>query len=323
MTFNPATRTLSGTPTTGGTLNLNLSASDELGSVSTPLNIKIREVQQLSSTSAPIRYQRNKDLTIPINYRTTDGSSSTGLAFRVHFNSNLFSFDPTTGVSNKAIADLFQVGAVQLDTADSDNDPTTNQFIPINIVSFSGQFHGATAPAKLVDLTFRAADKGIDPITGLRDSLINFSETEAAQGYGFSGTSASLKPLSFSLDVDGDGKITALGDGLMVIRKFFGSAFDGDALTNKAVSPTATRTTSQIHAYIQDGISGGLLDVDQDGKTTALGDGLMIIRHLFGAAFTGDALTAKALSPTSPYFGDTNASSLVAANIESLRSIVI
>lgn len=174
-----------------------------------------------------------------------------------------------------------------------------------------------------MDLTFRAADKGIDPITGLRDSLINFSETEAAQGYGFSGTSASLKPLSFSLDVDGDGKITALGDGLMVIRKFFGSAFDGDALTNKAVSPTATRTTSQIHAYIQDGISGGLLDVDQDGKTTALGDGLMIIRHLFGAAFTGDALTAKALSPTSPYFGDTNASSLVAANIESLRSIVI
>ena len=52
------------------------------------------------------------------------------------------------------------------------------------------------------------------------------------------------------LDVDGDGQVTALGDGLMVIRKLFGTAFAGDALTSKAMSNDATRTTDEIHEYI-------------------------------------------------------------------------
>ena len=55
---------------------------------------------------------------------------------------------------------------------------------------------------------------------------------------------------TFNLDVDGDGKVTALGDGLMVIRKLFGAAFAGDALTDKALSNNATRTTDEIHEYI-------------------------------------------------------------------------
>ena len=54
----------------------------------------------------------------------------------------------------------------------------------------------------------------------------------------------------FNLDVDGDGSVTALGDGLMVIRKLFGPAFEGDELTSKAISNSATRTTDEIHDYI-------------------------------------------------------------------------
>ncbi len=36
----------------------------------------------------------------------------------------------------------------------------------------------------------------------------------------------------------------------MVNRKLFGAAFAGDALTNKAISNSATRTTDEIHKYI-------------------------------------------------------------------------
>ncbi|NDC16282.1 MAG: hypothetical protein EBZ76_14270, partial [Synechococcaceae bacterium WB9_2_170] len=104
--------------------------------------------------------------------------------------------------------------------------------------------------------------------------------------------------VSWTLDVDGDGAVTPLGDGLMVIRKLFGSAFKGDALTAKAISPTATRSSAEIHAYIQQGIDQGFLDIDHDGSTTALGDGLMVIRQLFGS-FRGDALINKAISETS------------------------
>ena len=132
-------------------------------------------------------------------------------------------------------------------------------------------------------------------------------------------TDTAINP--FNLDIDGDGKVTALGDGLMVIRKLFGFAFAGDALTNKAISPTATRTTAEIHQFIESGISTGTLDVDKDGKTTALGDGLMVIRHLFGAAFAGEALTNKAISPASPYFGTPANFAAVATNIDSMRPI--
>ena len=98
------------------------------------------------------------------------------------------------------------------------------------------------------------------------------------------------------LDVDGDGSVTALGDGLMVIRKLFGASFDGDKLTSKAMSNDATRTTDEIHKYIQYGIDDKTLDVDGDGSVTALSDGLMIIRKLFRTAFAGDKLTAQAIS---------------------------
>ena len=97
------------------------------------------------------------------------------------------------------------------------------------------------------------------------------------------------------LDVDGDGEVTALGDGLMVIRKLFGASFAGDALTSKALSNNATRTTDEIHEFIQAGMDEKVLDVDGDGQVTALGDGLMVIRKLFGAAFAGDALTDLSL----------------------------
>ena len=76
----------------------------------------------------------------------------------------------------------------------------------------------------------------------------------------------------------------------------FGDAFADDALTNKAITSTATRSTSEIHAYIQDGIDSGVLDVDGDGRVGAFSDGFMVLRKMFGDAFEGDALTNKAIT---------------------------
>ena len=84
-----------------------------------------------------------------------------------------------------------------------------------------------------------------------------FSYTDA-QGFKDGVTAAAIQvpaadPItgqSFTLDVDGDDKVTAFGDGLMVIRKLFGSAFAGDDLTSKAISADATRNTDEIHEFI-------------------------------------------------------------------------
>ncbi len=49
----------------------------------------------------------------------------------------------------------------------------------------------------------------------------------------------------------------------------------------------------------------------------------MMIRQLIGPAFAGDALTNNAMSADSEYFGQDDASDMVAANIEVLKLPII
>ena len=102
----------------------------------------------------------------------------------------------------------------------------------------------------------------------------------------------------------------------MVIRKLFGSAFAGTDLTDKAISADATRGTTEVHEYIQSGIDDLSLDVDGDSKVTAFGDGLMVIRKLFGSAFSGTDLTDKAISADA-----TRTTEEIHAYIEQLASL--
>jgi hypothetical protein len=139
---------------------------------------------------------------------------------------------------------------------------------------------------------------------------VNYSASQTASGYDFITGSTTLEAQTFNFDVDGDGQVTAFSDGLMIVRKLM-EAFPGDALTDKAISPGATRTTNEIDQYIQDGIASKALDVDNSGTITAVGDGIMIMRHLM-EAFPGQALIDKAIDPTSPYaHGPTDTSVLL------------
>jgi hypothetical protein len=93
-----------------------------------------------------------------------------------------------------------------------------------------------------------------------------------------------------TLDIDGTGTLSALTDGLLVLRSQFG--FTGVALTTGAVGAGCIRCDA---AAIQPYISGlGMtLDIDGNLKLEALADGLLILRFLFG--FEGAALTAGAV----------------------------
>ena len=77
-----------------------------------------------------------------------------------------------------------------------------------------------------------------------------------------------------------------LTDGLLVIRHLFG--FSGDSLTSGAVSGGANRDSSDaIATYLKDA------DIDGDGESKPLTDGLLLIRYLFG--FSGDSLISGAI----------------------------
>jgi hypothetical protein len=91
-------------------------------------------------------------------------------------------------------------------------------------------------------------------------------------------------------DVDGNGGAHALTDGLLIIRRLFG--FGGSDLTEGAVAGDCTRCDATTIAAHIDQIHEGL-DVDGNGQTDALTDGLLIIRYLFG--FQGTDLTDGAV----------------------------
>jgi hypothetical protein len=94
----------------------------------------------------------------------------------------------------------------------------------------------------------------------------------------------------FSFDVDESTEVQPLSDGLLVIRHLFG--FSGEPLISGAISGEANRSASEaISSYLTDADSE--LDIDGDGESKPLTDGLLLMRYLFG--ISGDALTTNAI----------------------------
>jgi len=94
-----------------------------------------------------------------------------------------------------------------------------------------------------------------------------------------------------TLDIDGNGVIDALTDGLVAIRYLFG--FRGETLTEDVVGEGATRDTSEIVTYL-DEMGDMMLDVDGNGTAGALTDGILFVRHALG--FSDQALISGAVS---------------------------
>jgi hypothetical protein len=121
---------------------------------------------------------------------------------------------------------------------------------------------------------------------------IRFSATSTHPGYGFSGTGLESIVNVNSLDIDGDGISDALTDGLLILRRMF--ALSEEALTQQALSPNAEYTEAEDIALRIDNL-GVLLDIDGNGQTDALSDGLLILRYLF--QLRGSALIDGVVKP--------------------------
>ena len=94
-----------------------------------------------------------------------------------------------------------------------------------------------------------------------------------------------------SIDIDGNERYDALTDGLLILRSMFG--LDGSSLTagttaSDAIYDDSEELSSRISSL------GDLVDIDGNGETDALTDGLLILRHLFG--LEGNTLVAGAVS---------------------------
>jgi hypothetical protein len=102
---------------------------------------------------------------------------------------------------------------------------------------------------------------------------------------------STVTPTGKKIDIDGNGVVEALTDGLLILRRVFG--FSGTTLTSGAVAGNCTRCDPTAVANYIDSILP-MLDIDLSGEVTALTDGLLILRRLFG--FSGATLINGALA---------------------------
>ena len=276
-------------------------------------------VQAVYTPQNDIKYDASMPLEMPIWYTTNTGNNNLeGLSFNIHFDSSILTPISNAGVSSQLPSDHYSA-VVLLDENNIDNDNSTDSLIRLDWISEGNSFPNTELPVEIAQLSFNTSAQTTD-ITGEElQTKLHFTSDQTASGYEFESESTTLTAFNFNLDVDGDGEVRALTDGLMIVRKLFGAAFTGDNLTDNARGDTSSRNTAEIHDFIQAGIKSLALDVDNDGQVTALGDGLMIIRRLFGAAFSGSALTNQAISHDSDFYGQTDAWESVANNIDALR----
>lgn len=137
---------------------------------------------------------------------------------------------------------------------------------------------------------FDTDNDGIGNNTDLDDDNDGFTDEEELADGTDPLSRFSCRTGCFSFDVDENLQAQPLTDGLLVIRHLFG--FSGDSLTSGAVSSGASRDGSDaIASYLTDADSQ--LDIDGDGESKPLTDGLLLIRYLFG--FSGDSLISGAI----------------------------
>jgi hypothetical protein len=97
------------------------------------------------------------------------------------------------------------------------------------------------------------------------------------------------------MDVDGNGEVDALTDGLLLMRA--ASGYRGAELTQDALGEGATRTDpDDVIEYIT--ANAYAYDVDGDGIFMPDTDGKMIMRHMFG--LSGDQVVRDAVSQSAP-----------------------
>ena len=123
----------------------------------------------------------------------------------------------------------------------------------------------------------------------------------------------------FCLDVDGDG-IVSPTDAIIFLRYLTGPAFNGDALINDLpISDNAARKTADdIRAFIDNhkanttiarGTYNGsdignknVYDIDANGSSTALGEGVMVVR-IFGGALNSGGTVSQTSGFLNPHDG--------------------
>ncbi len=239
--------------------------------------------QIVSRGGSDVFYLRSGNM-LSFYYTTSDAEEGlTGLGLSVHVDSSVVESARFVNVLGTALVGYDS--SLGNDTGNTDNDASTDKRLAIAWADVGSQWPGSL-PVKLFDLELKA----LPAATTANSVRIGFARTGNASQYRLTLPSVELSPVLERFDVDGDGSVQALSDGLLLVRDMFG--FTGDALIAQAIAAGSTNTTvAAVAARLQQ--LDPALDVDRNGSVDALTDGLLVLRYLFG--FRGDVLVADAV----------------------------
>ena len=233
----------------------------------------------------------NQSQVIRMMYDVSDGNNYlTGLGLRVHFNSSQFSrFEIQPPPDVTSLLGIDNVWQFEPSNLDLDGDYRTDAYITISWVDYLLSWPAQTLPLELFSIKVVPTEQQYYG----GNATINFSPAATSEGYALYAPAVTLPVIEGGLlDIDGDGKVKPLTDGLMVLRRLFG--FTGEFGKITASEGEFSADWTALDFRLDQRVP--LMDIDGDGEVKALTDGLLLIRYLFG--FTGQQLTAGAVGAT-------------------------
>lgn len=208
---------------------------------------------------------------VDVTYATSTGDQTTsGISFGVHYDSSKITL---VSVINRFESNLAEIITGD-DTNDLDSDHDTDKVIKLTWIDEDESWPGSD-DVLLCTLLFR----GSDSLDGHSTTVVNMSPIQTAAGYGFQADSVPMVLRYGSWDIDGNGKLDALTDGLMFLRFAFG-VVDADFLLVGAVDPATSLTSQQILENARF-VNRSIGDIDGDGSVDALTDGILLLRYAF------------------------------------------
>ena len=230
-----------------------------------------------------------KSTLLDIGYSTSNNdNTTTGIGFRVHFDSNLMNVSDVVHVAEKDL--IVDATGPLYDDENYDNDDATDQYYTVGWGAIGGDWPNDELPLKVLSLRVEVTQNAGQ--LDVASTPIKFSYTALASGYNFIAENYNLELVSSTWDFDGSGHADALTDGLIMLRYAFG--LRGENLVNGVMDPSSVMTASEVEEKIQSSLD--MMDIDKDGTVNALTDGLLLLRYLFD--LTGEGLVRDVVSAT-------------------------
>ena len=257
--------------------------------------------QIVNVSNNPSSYVGANSFAINLEYNTSTADRTlSGVGFRVHYDSSKLSLLSVENTFNNSFL-TGDYGDFN-DTDDFDNDTATDKYIQLKWLSSSDNWPSddVSLPLQLATLNFSVSDDA----AARGNTPLNFTPVSTSSGYVFKTDNFPLEISFISWDIDENGRVDSLTDGLMYLRYLFG--LRGSGFYAGAVAPDVILSVEELEANAQR-LTETIGDIDGNNQVDALTDSLLLLRYLFG--LRGDALINNAVA--------VNATRSSAAEIES------